>query len=89
MESTGSREMAAANEDYKTSLYFPVLDAMISEPRSRFEDKNVQIMRSIQCCNPNSTHFLGVDFLVPLLEAYHRSKNLLLAECLNVIYANN
>ena len=40
LESTGSREMAT-NEDYKTSLYFPVLDAMISELHSRFEDKIV------------------------------------------------
>ena len=82
LETTGSREIATTNEDYKISLYFPVLDAMISELHSRFEDKNVQIMRAIQCCNPNSTHFLDVDFLVPLIEAYDLSKESLSAECL-------
>ena len=55
---------------------------MISELHRRFEDKNVQIMRAIQCCNPNSTHFLDVDFLVPLIEAYDLSKESLSAECL-------
>ena len=39
-------------------------------------------MRTIQCCNPNSTHFLDVDFLTPLIEAYNLSKDLLSAECL-------
>ena len=68
LECTGSREMATTNDDYKISLYFPVLDAVITELHSRFEDKNVQIMRAIQCCNPNSTHFLDVNFLAPLIE---------------------
>ena len=31
LECTGSRDMATTNDDYKISLYFPVLDAMISE----------------------------------------------------------
>ena len=78
LESTGSRE----TDDYKISLYFPVLDAMISELCSRFEDKNVQIMRAIQCCNPNSMHFLDVDSLAPLIEIYNLSKDSLSAECL-------
>ena len=55
---------------------------MISELQSRFEDKNVQITRLIECCNPNSTQFIDVDFLTPLIKAYNLSKNLLLAECL-------
>ena len=78
LESTGSREM----DDYKISLYFPVLDAMISELCSRFEDKNVQIMRAIQCCNPNSMHFLDADSLAPLIEIYNLSKDSPSAECL-------
>ena len=82
LESTGSRETATTNDNYKISLYFPVLDAMISELRSRFEDKNVQIMRAIQCCNPNSTYFLDVDSLAPLIESYNLSKDSLSAECL-------
>ena len=55
LEPTGYRDMATTKNDYKICLYFPVLDAMISELHSRFEDKNVQVMRAIQCCNPNST----------------------------------
>ena len=82
LECTGSREMATTNDDFKISLYFPVLNAMISELHSRFEDKNVQIMRAIQCCNPNSTHFLDVNFPAPLIEAFNLSKDSLSAECL-------
>ena len=74
LECTGSREMATTNDDYKISLYFPVLDAVMTELHSRFEDKNVQIMRAIQCCNPNSTHFLDVNFLAPLIEIYNLSR---------------
>ena len=75
--------MATTNEDYKTSLYFPILDGIISELCSRFEDKNVQIMRAIQCCNPNSTHFLDADFLASLIEAYNLSKKFTLSRMLN------
>ena len=39
-------------------------------------------MRTIQCCNPNSTYFLNVDYLLPLIEAYNLSKDSLSAECL-------
>ena len=43
LESIGCRKTATTNDDYKISLYFAVLNAMISELRSRFEDKNIQI----------------------------------------------
>ena len=55
---------------------------MISELCSRFEHKNFQIMRVIQCCNPNCMHFLDVDSLAPLIEIYNLSKDSLSAECL-------
>ena len=82
LECTGSRETATTSEDFKISLYFPILDAMISELHGRFDNKNIEMMRAIQCCNPNSTHFLDVNFLAPLIEAYNLSKDFLSAECL-------
>ena len=42
LESTGSRETAATSEDFKISLYFPILNAMISELHGRFDNKNVE-----------------------------------------------
>ena len=39
METTGTRRAVSSVEDYKVTLYFPVLDAMIIEFQSRFEKK--------------------------------------------------
>ena len=55
---------------------------MISELRGRFDNKNVEMMRAIQCCNPNSAHFLDINFLAPLIEVYNLSKDSLSGECL-------
>ena len=70
MESTGARETVETSESYKISLYFPILDAIISELRNRFDNKNLDLMRAIQCCNPSSSQFLEVDCLLPLIESY-------------------
>ena len=58
LESTGSRETMTTSEQFKISLYFPILDAMLSELQRRFADKNLQLMRAIQSCTPKSPHFL-------------------------------
>ena len=70
MESTGARETVETGESYKISLYFPILDAIISELRNRFDNKNPDVMRAIQCCNPSSSQFLEIECLLPLIELY-------------------
>ena len=57
-------------KQYKRALYFPVLDAFLSELKRRFDNKNVEVMCGIQACNPTSEHFLSVPKLVPLAELY-------------------
>ena len=47
-----------------------VLDAVIMELKNRFAGKNLDIMRSIQCCNPESLHFLDFNYLTALAEVY-------------------
>ena len=69
-ESTGAREIVEAGESYKISLYFPILDTIISELQNRFGNKNLDLMRAKQCCNPSSSQFLEIDCLLPLIESY-------------------
>ena len=67
LETVGSRQLIPCSDDYKKSIYFPVLDAFLSELSRRFDEKNVDIMRAIQACNPLSSNFLC---LLPLVEGY-------------------
>ncbi|XP_065895948.1 uncharacterized protein [Dysidea avara] len=82
LQSVGSRQPVESHEEYKISLYYPVIDAMMSELRKRCEGNNLALMKAIQCCSPESVHFLDIDHLAPLIEGYNLSKELLTAECL-------
>ena len=70
LESTGSRSSLSTSDEYKISLFFPVLDAFLAELRRHFDEKNIEIMRSIQACHPKDQHFLDPVHLKPLVEAY-------------------
>ena len=75
LETTRSRQNLSCSDDYKTSMSFPVLDAFLSETSRRFDDKNVDIMRAVQACNPFSKNFLSLPALLPLVEAYDLDKD--------------
>ena len=81
LETIGFRETVTASNDYKICLYYPVLDAVILELNSRFAGKNLDLMRSIQCCNPESPHFLNSNYLTTLAEMYRLDKKSLSMEC--------
>lgn len=66
--------------DYKISLFYPILDAVLSELRRRFTSKNVNIMKALQSCNPASSHFLDVAYLTPLINTYSLDKRALESE---------
>ena len=74
-ETIGSRQSLSCSDDYKTTIYYPVLDAFLSEMSRRFDEKNVDIMRAIQACNPLSKIFLSSTALLPLVEAYELDKD--------------
>ena len=83
METAGSRSIVTSSEEYKNSLYFPnSLDAMIKEYNNRFEDKNLELMKAIQCRHPASPHFLAIDHLTPLVTLYKLNKEYLSMECI-------
>ena len=82
MESTGTRSIVTSGEDYKVTLYFPILDAIIKEFNNRFENKNLELMKAIQSCHPESPHFLEINHLIPLVTLYKLNKESLTTECI-------
>ena len=70
LESTGMKEPMSCSHDYKVIIYYPVPDAFIAEISRRFDDKNIDIMRGIQACNPRAQSFLSSSALQPLVESY-------------------
>ena len=83
LESTGVRDVISPSlsDHFRTTLYLPVLDAMLSELERRFSDKNLMHMRAVQACAPRSPHFLESDQLAPLADSYGLNKTTLDMEC--------
>ena len=69
------------SEHFKTTLYLPVLDAILSELERRFMDKNLMHMRAVQACAPQSPHFLKSNQLAPLADSYGLDRSTLDMEC--------
>ena len=69
-KTTGARETGQMSESYKVNLYYPVIDALLFELKQRFTDKNEDIMRGVQACNPTPSTFLDPKYLEPLVSTY-------------------
>ena len=82
LEYTGQRNSSNSDEEYKTDVYYPVIDAFISEMHHRFSSNNIEIMKAIQACSPTSKNFLDPDYLAPLVEFYNLDKNLVRMEAI-------
>ena len=54
---------------------------MLGELKRRFDKKNIEIMKAIQSCNPQSVDFLNYERLLPLAIQYGVDVNLLKNEC--------
>ena len=80
LDTTGSRDMLGS-EHFKVSVYFPILDAFLSELQHRFTNKNLTHMRAIQSCSPKSLNFLEPNNLLPLADSYGLDMTSLSMEC--------
>ena len=58
------------SKHFKLTFYYAVLDAFLSELKKQFDSKNLQIMKSVQACSPQSISLLQSDDLSGLIEAY-------------------
>ena len=81
METIGSRDGLMTSEHLKVSVYFPILDAMLSELDRRFAEKNLEHMRSIQACSPCSPNFLRPNSIRTLAESYGLDMGSVSVEC--------
>ena len=54
---------------------------MLNELNRRFSDPNLDLMRAIQSCNPESSSFLDPEKLLPFIDTYNLDKELLPDEC--------
>ena len=83
LEAIGTRDALTTSQQFKISLYFPILDAIIAEMKKRFDDKNLSLMKAVDCCNPSSSNFLEFNHLLPVVESYSYllNQDLLQMEC--------
>ena len=58
IESTGHREPLSTSDSYKASIYYPVLDVLLTELSQHFDQKNLDL---IQACHPQSENFEPVN----------------------------
>ncbi len=60
-----------AKSYYRRSVFFPVIDRLVSEMEARFNDPETSpLLSGIAACHPESAKFLDSEILQPLVEAY-------------------
>uniref|UniRef100_A0A1X7V429 Uncharacterized protein n=1 Tax=Amphimedon queenslandica TaxID=400682 RepID=A0A1X7V429_AMPQE len=82
--STGRRDSLSCGQSIKLNIYFPVIDHLLSEFDRRFSASNLDIMKSLDGCNPLSSKFLDSALLSTLALKYNLNHEveLLPTECL-------
>lgn len=81
LETTGVRDNDVTYEGLRRSIYIPIIDCMLSELNQRFAGHTLDIMQAIQSCNPKASSFLDPQKLLPIVNAYNLSKDMLAEEC--------
>lgn len=79
-ESVGVRGSNSTSYQYKVNIYYPVIDAFLTELGRRFSEKNVEIIRKISALNPNSPSFLDYTLIEPLANSYNLTTERLQSE---------
>lgn len=79
-ESTGSRDTLFTSGEYKVHLYYCILDRFICEINSRFTKENLDLMKSIEACSPQSKNFLNPDQLKALVDHYNLNEDAVMVE---------
>jgi hypothetical protein len=62
-ETSGIRDEITDADSLKTRLFYPAVDRMVSELRSRFSVQNDVLYRGIHACNPAASTFLDLQYL--------------------------
>ncbi|CAF2998956.1 unnamed protein product [Rotaria sp. Silwood2] len=63
--SIGQRDNVNNEDQYRTNLYYPLIDSILIELNDRFSFENMQILNGISALCPDSDNFLKIDVLKP------------------------
>lgn len=74
MTTTGHQDQISNEEQYRTSLYYPVMDTLLAELATRFDSANRDLLRSISALDPKSSKFLHCEHLSTMAEQYAVNK---------------
>lgn len=61
----GNRDDLKTDEEYRTNLFYPILDSILSELKDRFSDDNILILNAISALCPESSNFLHTESIRP------------------------
>lgn len=64
--SSGYRRSLETAVNFKTEIFYPCLDRMLSELNNRFSTINSRLLKGMQACNPSSDNFLKYEDLLLL-----------------------
>lgn len=65
-----SREYVSSKDEFRTKIFFPCVDRMLSELDHRFSSIKIELIRGIQACSPLSPNFLYEPDLAEIARHY-------------------
>jgi hypothetical protein len=69
-ETVGERTVVDDKASFRSHVYIPIMDNMLSEFERRFDRLQCSVMRGVQALNPTSEHFADIDYIRPFAERY-------------------
>lgn len=67
-----SSQSQTAEDFYRSTVFYPVIDLVINEMKKRFADDSASaLVKGMAACHPSSDNFLDYGLLKPLADAYH------------------
>jgi hypothetical protein len=70
IETAGYHEPLSCSQSMKVNIHFPAIDLFVFELDRRFSGSNLELMKSLDACNPLSSHFLDCTLLSHLALFY-------------------
>jgi len=62
----GQREVIGNEDEYRSRIFYPVIDSILVEMNDRFSKSNMEILRGISSLSPDSSTFLEMNDLIYL-----------------------
>ena len=70
METVGDRIVVDSKTSFRSHVYLPVVDNLLSEFERRFDKVQCNVMCGVQALNPTSEHFADIAHIRPFAEQY-------------------